>query len=85
MSAVGWFPFEIWNNIWRAGWVGASGNIQEGGGNEVKYVSPIPATLLSHDDDKTEIYDDHGGGHGFGNSQVLVHKTYSESLLLGEP
>ena len=55
--------------------MGASGNIQEGGGNEVKYVSPIPATLLSHDDDKT--HDDHGGGHGFGNSQVLVHQTYS--------
>ena len=48
--------------------MGAPGNIQEGGGNEVKYVSPIPATLLSHDDDKTE----NGGGDGFGNNQVLV-------------
>ena len=45
--------------------MGASGNIQEGGGNEVKYVSPIPATLLSHDDDKTEIYDDNRGCQWF--------------------
>ena len=36
--------------------MGASGNIQEGGGNEVKYVSPIPTTFPPHDDDKTEFF-----------------------------
>ena len=42
--------------------MGASGNIQEGGGNEVKYVSPIPTTFPPHDDDKTEFFYENGGG-----------------------
>ena len=45
--------------------VTASGNIQEGGGNEVKYVSPIPTQVFSTiHDNKTEICDDNCGVDG---------------------
>ena len=50
-------PFSRFGIIFgEVGWVGASGNIQEGGGNEVKYVSPIPTTFPPHDDDKTDFF-----------------------------